>query len=297
MGLSVGNHLDTGWRRYQRDAARVFRAMGFEASIDTPVQGARSTHMVDVWVRGSVKGMPWSCVVECKDWKRKVGKAEILALKAICDDVGASAGTLIAESGFQPGARSAASRTMLRLTTLDELAAQAGVRLPEAGKCWNELVTFVEARLGPLASVSDLPASKRLSLSTDDARRLQRLLITAVEQTEQELRARIAEGRHFGRTADRDENDTAETPLILAGPVEMNSSVDDEGFIIHAGMIRGFLELLEHLARWRREVIDEDIMLVPLELRSEDDTYPDGFRAHTWVDLGWAAELVSNRAS
>ena len=284
--------LDIGWRRYQRDAARVFRAMGFTASVDASVRGARSTHMVDVWVRGSINGLPWSCVVECKKWKRKIGKAQILALKAICDDIGASAGIVLAESGFQRGAKTAADSTVVRLATLQEIMAESDVRLPHAGNSWNELATFAEERLGPLATLGELPASRRNSLSMDDARHLQRLVITAAEESERELRARLAEGRRFTLTMDSGRGSDEATQVILTEPIEMTSGVDDEGEFTHASIRSGFLELLNNLAKWRREVVAEDILLVPLGVRSKDDTYPDGLREHTWVDLRWVAEIV-----
>lgn len=266
--------------------------MGFMADIDAPVQGARSTHMVDVWVQGSIKGLPWSCAVECKKWKRKIGKAQILTLKALCDDIGASAGIVLAESEFQPGAKSAADSTVIRLASLQEIMAEADVRLPHAGNSWNELATFAEERLGPLATIGELPATRRRSLSMDDARRLQRLVVAAAEESEHELCARLAEGRRFTLTMDGGRGNDEATQVILTEPIEMTTGVDDEGEFTHASIRSGFLELLNHLAEWRPEVVAEDILLVPLWVRSKDDTYPDGLREHTWVDLRWAAEIV-----
>ena len=50
-----------------------------------------------------------------------VGKAQVLALKAIVEDVGADRGVVFTEHGFQTGARAAARGTNLLLqTSLDE---------------------------------------------------------------------------------------------------------------------------------------------------------------------------------
>src|SRR5450756_1915264 len=109
------------WRDYQETVAEFFREFGCEAAVDSRVDGARASHKVDVLVRFRRFGLEHSWVIECKDWRTSIPKEKVLALKGVVDDVGADRGILLAESGFQPGARQAASRTNIALRTLAEL--------------------------------------------------------------------------------------------------------------------------------------------------------------------------------
>lgn len=109
------------WRDYQDAVAQFFRELGCEAAVDAQVRGARASHKIDVWVTFRRFGLDHGWVIECKDWKAPVPKEKVLALKGVVDDVGADRGILVSESGFQTGARQAASRTNITLLTLAEL--------------------------------------------------------------------------------------------------------------------------------------------------------------------------------
>jgi len=60
-------------------------------------------------------------IVECKQQKRPVNKADVETLKSIVADIGADRGFLLCESGFQPAAIAAASRTNITLSSLEQL--------------------------------------------------------------------------------------------------------------------------------------------------------------------------------
>ena len=109
------------WRDYQEAVAQFFRELGCEAAVDFRVDGARASHQIDVWVTFCRFGLDHTWAIECKDWRAPVPKEKVLVLKGVVDDVGADRGILLAESGFQPGARRAASRTNVVLMTLAEL--------------------------------------------------------------------------------------------------------------------------------------------------------------------------------
>ena len=95
---------ESAWREYQESVAHFFRSLGFDATTDETVVGARAEHAVDVVVRGQLSGIPTVWIVECKAWKRKVPKERVGTLRNIVDDVGADRGFLMAEGGYQPGA-------------------------------------------------------------------------------------------------------------------------------------------------------------------------------------------------
>lgn len=110
-----------GWQLYQARAAAVFERLGCSVAVDAAVEGARSTHKVDVAVRFSGWGLPQLWIVECKYLKRRVTKASVETLKSIVDDVGANKGFILSEVGFQPGAISAANITSISLLSIADL--------------------------------------------------------------------------------------------------------------------------------------------------------------------------------
>lgn len=86
------------WRGYQKEAETFFRPMGFKASTDAKVTGARATHNIDVWVTFTRYGLHHRWVVECKYWKSAVPKEKVMALASVIQDVGADRGILLSKS-------------------------------------------------------------------------------------------------------------------------------------------------------------------------------------------------------
>jgi len=106
------------WRNYQDEAAEFFRSLGMTAQVDATVQGVRTSHDVDVLATLPYAGLEIRWVVECKQWQTRVTKLHVLALREIVSDIGADRGVLLAEAGFQAGAREAATLTNLQLPSL-----------------------------------------------------------------------------------------------------------------------------------------------------------------------------------
>src|SRR5918994_2019193 len=111
----------TTWRDYQDQVANLFRRQDCSVRVEAQIKGARAKHEIDVWVQSSTFGITQNWVIECKDWRRPVPKEKVMALRAIVEDVGADKGILVAESGYQEGAKAAAELTNIVLTTLEEL--------------------------------------------------------------------------------------------------------------------------------------------------------------------------------
>jgi hypothetical protein len=109
------------WKRYQEDAAELFRELGCDVETDVEVTGARGKHLLDVSVRFSRFGLRQHWIVECKFWNRAVPKEKVLTLKSIVEDIGADRGIFITKSGYQSGAHASASHTNLVLTSLAQL--------------------------------------------------------------------------------------------------------------------------------------------------------------------------------
>ncbi|MBB6562939.1 hypothetical protein HNP48_005656 [Acidovorax soli] len=114
------------WKGYQEEAAALFRSMGLDANTDVTLNGARTSHAVDVVVKSHHAGFDVTWLVECKHWKTPVSKLHVLGLRQIVVDLGADRGIILCESGFQSGAIEAANLTNVQLTTLEQVRATAG---------------------------------------------------------------------------------------------------------------------------------------------------------------------------
>jgi restriction system protein len=109
------------WDDYQEEIATFFREIGFSAETNVALEGVRTSHDVDVVVRGNHLGFDLLWLIECKDWQRPVNKLHVLALRQIVTDVGGDKGFLVTEAGYQRGASEAAGLTNIQLTSLAEL--------------------------------------------------------------------------------------------------------------------------------------------------------------------------------
>ncbi|MDO0947098.1 MULTISPECIES: restriction endonuclease [Chromohalobacter] len=112
---------DPDWYVFQEDIKDHFDSLGADAETNVRVQGVRTCHDVDVFIKTKFLGENITWVVEAKHWKNKVTKAQVLALRSIVDDIGADRGFIISVAGFQSGAFEAAEKTNVRLKTFDEL--------------------------------------------------------------------------------------------------------------------------------------------------------------------------------
>lgn len=82
---------------------KVFQ--NIEVKHDVNITGITATHQIDVYWEFEVGGIVYRNIVQAKDWKNKVPQKEIMAFKAILDDmpIGTS-GIYVCKSGYQSGA-------------------------------------------------------------------------------------------------------------------------------------------------------------------------------------------------
>jgi restriction system protein len=113
------------WQAYQEEVATFFRGLGLEATTNLTVQGIRTTHDIDVYVKSHHVGFDVVWVIECKHWERRVTKLHVLALREIVTDLGADRGILLSEVGFQSGAVEAATLTNVHVSSLANLRESA----------------------------------------------------------------------------------------------------------------------------------------------------------------------------
>lgn len=167
--------MATSWQAYQDEADDFFRSLGFTADVNArKVKGVRGEHDVDVLVTGAVYGLPFTWVVECKDWSSNVPKEKVMVLLSICQDLGADRGYLLSEKDFRAGAVRAARTTNVVLTSLADLREATNDEVQEAAiirmqqqilLLWQKFVT-----VPPETAFPDDPAGLQVRLfSFDDA--------------------------------------------------------------------------------------------------------------------------------
>jgi hypothetical protein len=108
---------------YENLVALVAKALHPGATVEVGewVGGPDGTREIDVSVRGQIDGKQTFILVECKDWKKDVGIAEIDALDSKRHDVGADKTMIVSNSGFTARALRKAERK--EITCVSALAA------------------------------------------------------------------------------------------------------------------------------------------------------------------------------
>jgi restriction endonuclease len=83
------------------------------------LKGRTTTHQIDVLWRFSIGGITYTTLVQVKDWKSKIKKENVLAFRAVLDDIpGQPRGVLVTRSGFQSGAKTLAEKHGIKLYLL-----------------------------------------------------------------------------------------------------------------------------------------------------------------------------------
>lgn len=109
------------WYKFQEEICAYFNSIGAEAKTNQSVQGVRTSHDIDILVKTKFLGEDLTWVIEAKNWKTRVPKEKVLALRTIVDDIGADRGFIVSLSGFQSGAFEAAENSNVKLRTIEEL--------------------------------------------------------------------------------------------------------------------------------------------------------------------------------
>lgn len=66
------------WREYQNAVANFFRDRSCTVKVGAEIEGARGTHEIDVYVTFTQHGIECRWAIECKLWKDKVKKRNVM---------------------------------------------------------------------------------------------------------------------------------------------------------------------------------------------------------------------------
>lgn len=88
---------------------------------DVILQGITTTHQIDVYWEFDFSGIKYRTIIQAKDWKNKVPQKEMLAFKAIIDDLpSGTKGIYVSKSGYQSGAVEVAKKHGISIYCLRE---------------------------------------------------------------------------------------------------------------------------------------------------------------------------------
>ncbi|NOK64269.1 MAG: restriction endonuclease [Chloroflexi bacterium AL-W] len=93
------------WFSFQEQICDHFISLGADAQTNVRIEGIRTCHDIDVFIKAKFLGQNMIWVIEAKHWKKRVNKSHVLALRTIVDDVGADCGFIVSTKGFQSGTR------------------------------------------------------------------------------------------------------------------------------------------------------------------------------------------------
>ncbi|WP_218035501.1 restriction endonuclease [Pseudomonas denitrificans (nom. rej.)] len=135
------------WFKFQERIKDHFLSLGAEARTNIRIQGVRTFHDIDVYVQTRYLGEDLVWLIEAKYWKAKVKKNQVLALRAIVEDIGADRGFIVSMAGFQKGAIEAANKTNIKLKTFEELVSDTReFAESEILRAYRERINLLEDR-------------------------------------------------------------------------------------------------------------------------------------------------------
>jgi hypothetical protein len=82
------------------------------------IQGKTTAHQIDVYWEFRVGIITYKVIIQSKDWNSSVKKENMLAFKAIIDDIPNTSGIFVSRSGFQSGAKEVALANGIRICEL-----------------------------------------------------------------------------------------------------------------------------------------------------------------------------------
>lgn len=161
-------------KRFELLTAETLRAFSQDSTVshDQRILGTSGRRrQIDVVLRSEAPGRPQFVAVECKLYKRPVGIHQVDAMIGQIQDVGAAAGVIVSDSGFDSGARARAkadgriqlkhlvdsSRTELRSSLTMRLAVRVIELLP--GRATFQCIRSPHAGVSSTLDLPDDPAT------------------------------------------------------------------------------------------------------------------------------------------
>lgn len=158
-GVLFMDNKNTG-KHYEKLAQLIFSriinqniAETIHVQHDVTLKGKTTSHQIDVYWEFDLNGIQYRTIIQAKDWKNKVKKEQMLAFKAILDDlpVGTN-GIFVARNGFQSGAIEVAQAHGIAIYELRE----------PIDADWGDTITEINIKM-----LIQFPRCKNLNLQID----------------------------------------------------------------------------------------------------------------------------------
>jgi len=115
---------------------------------DVKLKGQSATHQIDVYWEFETAGVPYSAIVQVKDWSNPVDQGELFKFNGVRWDLpGPPKGIFVTRTGYQTGAREYAKAHGIVLYELREVAPRSSVRITTLG--WANWKVIPMALRGP----------------------------------------------------------------------------------------------------------------------------------------------------
>ncbi|MBB1426317.1 restriction endonuclease [Shewanella sp. SG44-2] len=120
----ITNREPDSWQDLQNQVARVLEECGFNVEIEKKTETVRGEVALDVYAEETIKGRKYTIAVECKNWSNNIPQHVVHGFRTVVADLGVNAGYIVAKTGFQSGAFSAAELTNIELLTWEDFQNQ-----------------------------------------------------------------------------------------------------------------------------------------------------------------------------
>jgi hypothetical protein len=114
---------DGAWRTFEDLSSRIQAELAPNATVtknEKLVGQSGEEHQCDVVIRSTVGQLPFTCVFECKDWKKPVNLNTVRSFASAVADLRVSQGVIVSAKGFtKPAKRYAAKQGILTYTLFD----------------------------------------------------------------------------------------------------------------------------------------------------------------------------------
>ena len=102
------------WKDFQNKISDFFNEIGFKASVETLITGARGSFESDVYAENN-SNPKLRILFECKYWNTNIPQDVVFSFIQRVENCGANLGYIVSKKGFQEGAIEAVKKTNVEL--------------------------------------------------------------------------------------------------------------------------------------------------------------------------------------
>lgn len=109
------------WHDLQEYVGQLFREIGYYVEVSKTYELVRGKKEIDVFVEDKDSEYGTTFLIECKHWNKPVTQETVHSFHTVINDSGANFGFIVSKNGFQSGCYQAATKTNIKLVSLEDL--------------------------------------------------------------------------------------------------------------------------------------------------------------------------------